>query len=94
MGSGRGGSRLGAGLKPTWKHGKTQTVRVPIALADQLLEIARKLDSSEVSDSDTESNTIDVSAAIALLEEALILKANAGGAIKAKVREALTLLRA
>jgi hypothetical protein len=30
--------------KPTWKHGKTKTIRVPIALADQILEYGYQLD--------------------------------------------------
>ena len=40
----RGGYRKGAGGKPTWQHGKTKVVRVPEALADKILEIARILD--------------------------------------------------
>ena len=40
----RGGRRKGAGGKPTWKHGKTKPVRVPVALAEQILEIARIID--------------------------------------------------
>ena len=30
--------------KPTWKHGATKTIRVPIALAEQILQIAKLLD--------------------------------------------------
>ena len=48
MSSGRGGERKGAGRKAAWKHGETQTIRVPKVLADQILEIAKKLDSGEV----------------------------------------------
>lgn len=40
---GRGGRRSTT-FNPTWKHGKTRTIRVPVALADQLLDIARELD--------------------------------------------------
>ena len=40
----RGGYREGSGGKPSWKHGKTKPVRVPIALEDKILEIARILD--------------------------------------------------
>lgn len=40
----RGGFREGAGGKPTWRYGATKPVRVPIALADKILEIARILD--------------------------------------------------
>jgi len=44
---GRGGYRQGAGRKAGWKHGATQTIRVPIALREQLLEIVRQLDNGE-----------------------------------------------
>jgi hypothetical protein len=30
--------------KTTWKHGKTKTIRVPIVLADQILEYGYQLD--------------------------------------------------
>ncbi len=30
--------------KPKWKSGKTQTIRVPIAIATNLIEAARELD--------------------------------------------------
>jgi len=31
-------------IQPKWKLGQTKTIRVPVALADQLLEIAHRLD--------------------------------------------------
>lgn len=37
-------------LKPyenKWRSGKTQTIRVPIALAEQILALAHKLDADE-----------------------------------------------
>jgi hypothetical protein len=40
----RGGAREGAGNQPVWKSGKTKVIRVPEALADQVLNYARKLD--------------------------------------------------
>lgn len=40
----RGGYRAGAGGKPTWKSGKTKTIRVPESLAEKVLQIARILD--------------------------------------------------
>lgn len=46
----RGGKREGSGGKPTWKYGKTKPVRVPVALADKILEIARLLDGDEFED--------------------------------------------
>jgi hypothetical protein len=47
----RGGHREKAGRKSTWKsgcrYGETKLIRVPTAIADQVLEIAHKLDSGE-----------------------------------------------
>ena len=43
----RGGYRQGAGRKAGWRHGATQTIRVPVALREELLEIARQLDNRE-----------------------------------------------
>jgi hypothetical protein len=43
----RGGFREGSGGQPTWKHGKTKTIRVPEVLAEQILDIARTLDRGE-----------------------------------------------
>lgn len=40
----RGGSREGAGNQHIWKSGKTKVIRVPEALADKVLNYARKLD--------------------------------------------------
>jgi len=34
-------------LKPKWKQGRTRTIRVPVAMASQLLEIAHRLDEGE-----------------------------------------------
>jgi hypothetical protein len=44
MAHGHGGTRKGAGRKASWQHGDTQTIRVPVALADQVLTYARQLD--------------------------------------------------
>lgn len=54
----RGGRREGAGGKPTWKHGKTKPVRVPEALAERVLEIARILD--DEGDPDSVERVIDL----------------------------------
>jgi len=40
----RGGSRSGAGVISTWKQGRTKTIRIPISLADRLIEVARAMD--------------------------------------------------
>lgn len=51
----RGGHRENAGRKAGWNNPETQTIRVPKALAGQLLEIARKLDEGQFIDFDTKS---------------------------------------
>lgn len=54
--NGRGGWRRGSGRKAGWRHGETQTIRVPVALKEQLLEIGRQLDEGEeIYDGDTYS---------------------------------------
>jgi hypothetical protein len=57
----RGGYRVGAGGKPTWKHGKTKTIRVPTALADEVLRFARDLDEEGITERVTESKVLDLS---------------------------------
>lgn len=57
----RGGKRKGAGRKPKWMHGKTTTIRVPEALANEVLRVARQLDSGIQIDNVTNSKTIDLS---------------------------------
>lgn len=46
----RGGHREGAGGKPTWKQGKTTNIRIPVALKNKILKIARQLDAHETID--------------------------------------------
>lgn len=57
----RGGKRKGAGSKLKWKHGKTKTIRVPVALSEKLLQIAHKLDEGVIIDYDTESKIVNLS---------------------------------
>jgi hypothetical protein len=45
--SGRGGARSGAGGGARWKHGRTKLVRLPVALLDEILEVARYMDQNE-----------------------------------------------
>jgi hypothetical protein len=56
----RGGRREKAGRKSTWVSGckfeDTKLIRVPATIANELLEIAHKLDSGEAIDSETKSN--------------------------------------
>jgi hypothetical protein len=45
--TGRGGRRRGSGRKGAWQSGETQTIRVPVALREPLLEIGRHLDEGQ-----------------------------------------------
>jgi predicted phage tail protein len=53
----RGGYREKAGRKSGWNHSETTVIRVPQALAQELLEIAKTLDRGESLDSITESKS-------------------------------------
>lgn len=44
---GRGGWRRGAGRKVGWEHGETQTIRIPMALKEEILALSRQLDRGE-----------------------------------------------
>lgn len=57
----RGGSREGAGGRFKWNHGKTKTIRVPIELADKILEYAHKLDDGAIIEHETPSKTLNLS---------------------------------
>lgn len=57
----RGGYREGAGRGSSWKHGKTKPVRVPVALAEEILAIARLLDCGQRVSPDKCSKCIDLS---------------------------------
>jgi len=87
----RGGAREGSGPDSSWRLGKTKAIRVPIALADQLLKLAREADSNgslelvQVQGGSEET--------VSILTAALALKPNAGGAIKAEIKKALEILK-
>ena len=59
--------------QPKWKSGKTKTIRVPEAIAEQVLEIAHSID---------EDNFIVTSEFKSVLAEGLKLPSNKGGEIK------------
>jgi hypothetical protein len=44
---GRGGARPGAGGGSRWKHGRTKLVRLPVALLDKILEVARYMNQND-----------------------------------------------
>ena len=52
----RGGYRENAGRKSSWNHRDTCTIRIPKPFADQLVELARRLDNGDIIDTETESN--------------------------------------
>lgn len=86
----RGGIHKGT-LKPTWNAGKTTAVRLPIAKKDEILKLARAIDAIEGEAIVIEKNSF--LEAISILEKALELKPNAGGAIKEQIRQALILIK-
>ena len=55
----RGGRRENAGRKPTWNNKDTITIRVPKLIATQVMLLARRLDSGENIELDTESKFPD-----------------------------------
>lgn len=85
----RGGWR-GGGRPSPFKNQPTKTIRVPVVLADEVLEFAKLLDSADLSRAGSDFS--EIQAAREILTQALELKANAGGAIKHQIREALLLL--
>jgi len=80
---------------PKWKSDpQTKAVRIPVSLVDEVLEIAHQIDDERVGESESKSTgDRDCDAAIAILTNALTLKANAGGKIKEQIRKALGLLQ-
>ena len=102
----RGGARPNSGPPPSWKHGRTTTIRVPRALAVQIVQLARQLDEGKLEldttsklESDTGSKiefdtSSKIAEAVEILTEALKLKSNAGGKIKLEIRKVLELLEA
>jgi hypothetical protein len=56
----RGGARVGAGGRHKWIHGETKVIRVPVALSEHILAIAKKLDEGVSLDDVTGSKAIDL----------------------------------
>jgi hypothetical protein len=63
----RGGARPNAGRKSGWSTSDTQTIRVPKKLSEQLIEIAKKLDSGN----EIEFETNSISPALDKLEKVI-----------------------
>lgn len=77
---------------PKWQSGATQTVRLPVALVDQVLTYARSLDAGKLPpDVPNESNHL--SQVIQILEEvAQTPRNNFGQKPKARLQEAIDIL--
>ena len=100
----RGGARPNSGPPPSWKHGRTTTIRVPRALSGQIMRLARQLDEGKLElgtgsniESDTGSEieydtSSKIAEAVEILTKSLKLKSNAGGKIKLEIRKVLELL--
>ena len=93
-------------IKPKWRSGETKTIRVPVALTAQVLEIAHKLDEGELIDlsqdnkADSKPMTAVPPEALALLQNAITPKSKGGSyaannatGIKRLVEQALALLQ-
>jgi len=86
--------------KPKWKSGKTKTIRVPIAIANQVLEIARQIDEENVQLGDkTKEKDLLVNlspsnrtAIIKILTKIFSFPSNKGGAIKELVADLALLM--
>jgi hypothetical protein len=79
-------------FSPKWQSGATQTVRLPIALVDQVLAYARSLDAGELSP-DAPIKLNHLSQVIEVLEEVIQTpRNNFGQKPKARLQEAIDIL--
>ena len=70
----RGGARENSGRKPKWNLGETKAIRVPLAIADLLLEIAKRIDEGESLESiipQSEANTPKQSSVVGIPHQQL-----------------------
>ena len=68
--------------KPKWQSGKTKTIRVPIAIADRVLQAAEMIDRNQSLSTDTNESSFDRDDVRMLLEAMLAAPSNKGGRIK------------
>lgn len=65
-----GGSRPGAGNKFKWNNGETKAVRIPIAIADQVLAVAKEIDSGKPTNNDCVTQSlVDIEKLLATNQE-------------------------
>lgn len=79
------------GSSPKLNKGKTCTIRVPRVLKDEVLSIVAAMAELDNNVQIVDKETYHL--ALSLLESSLLEKANYGGRIKQKVREAIELLK-
>ena len=90
----RGGARKGAGRASPWNHGETKTIRVPIALADQVLEAAKNLDAGYPLKIGPRSHDLDQVATDILKDPFVTRKGTDRGAVKRSLDAFLLRLKA
>ena len=96
------GGRRSTTWSPTWNLGKTTTIRIPIAISQELLQIARKIDDGNLDPNSLLQGEIDTSnallqdkinRAIEFLKQGLQINGNAGRAIKMRIYWAIAVLK-
>jgi hypothetical protein len=85
----RGGYRDGAGGVSTWKQGKTKTIRVPVSLADRLIEIARAMDTG--GDVTINSSTIEPVTGSKVIDLSAVRVTHASGEIAIRLEDLVRL---
>lgn len=68
-----------------WKHGKTRTIRVPIALTDKVLAYAKQLDDGDESHSSHTANSAANSSDTSEIDAAMLLNQLKAKSKKSKV---------
>ena len=86
----RGGKRIGAGRKKATNP--TIVMRVPVSKRDLIKQWLSE-DSVNLEVEKTKKKRSSINEALKILEKALSLKANAGGRIKAEIRDAMAILQ-
>lgn len=87
--------KIGKGIspnKPSWNAGQTTTIRIPIELKEEIIAIARAIDDIGI-DKTIIIDLDSLNDALKLLDAALKLPANKGGAIKEQIKTVIALLK-
>lgn len=84
----RGGKRHGAGRKKS--NDPSVTIRVPSSMKETIQHWIKK---RSLPDHCGKNGQEEISASLSVLQNALTLKANAGGKIKTEIRQAIDILK-